>query len=49
VCEVIITSDIDLPYVFSGRLTDAFPGLGSRGGGDGPLALIAKISKSTKP
>jgi len=48
VCELVISRDINLHYGFLERVTDAFPGLGSRGGEDGPLALIAKISKSTK-
>jgi hypothetical protein len=34
-CEVIL-GDIDLPYGFLESLTDAFIGLGSRGGGDAP-------------
>jgi len=44
---VVISRDIDLIYGFSERVTDPFPGLYSGGGGDGPLALIARISKST--
>jgi hypothetical protein len=48
VCEVVIAGDIDLTYGFLEIVTDAFLGLGSRGGGDGPLALIAKLSKSSK-
>jgi len=28
VCEVVILCDIDLPYGFLERVTDAFPGLG---------------------
>jgi hypothetical protein len=46
-CEVVISRDIDLIYGFFERVKDAFPGLGSRGGGKGPLTLIARISKST--
>jgi len=47
VCEVVFSSDIDLAYGFWKRVTDAFPSLGSPGGGGGPLALIARISKPT--
>jgi len=46
-CEAVISRDIDLPSGFLERVTDAFPGLGSGGGGDGHLALIARISKLT--
>jgi len=46
-CEVVISRDINLQYGFLERVTDAFPGLGSPGGGDDSLALIARISKST--
>jgi len=28
VCEVVISRDVDLPYGFSERVKDAFPGLG---------------------
>ena len=43
VCGVVISSDIDLPYGFLDRVTDVFPGLVSRGAGDGFLALIVRI------
>jgi len=48
VCDVVISRDIDIRYGFSERVTEAFPGLDSCSGGDGPLALMARISKSTK-
>ena len=46
VCEVVISCDIDLPFGFVERVTDAFPGLGSQCAGDGPLVLIARTPKS---
>jgi hypothetical protein len=46
-CEAVTLRDIDLPSGFLERVTDAFPGLGSQGGGVGQLALIARISKTT--
>ena len=47
VCEVVISCDIDIPFVFLERVADGFTGLSLRGGGDGHLALFARISKST--
>ena len=44
---MVISRDIDLPCGFLVRVTDAFPGLSSRGEGDGALDLVATISKST--
>jgi hypothetical protein len=40
--------DNNLLFGFCERVTDAAVSLVSRGAGDGPLALIARTSKSTK-
>jgi hypothetical protein len=47
VCKLMILYGIDLPYGFWKWVTDALPGLGSQGGGDGPLVSIVRMSKST--
>ena len=46
-CEVAISRDVDLIYGFLEKVTDAFLGLVSLGGGDGHLFIIPRISKST--
>jgi len=43
---VVISCDTDLNYRFLQRVANVFPDLGSRGGGNYPLALIVRITKS---
>ena len=44
-CEAVISRDIDLHSGFFERVADGFSCLGSRGWKNGPVALIARISK----